>query len=34
MPNDMGEKFKVMALSKNFDEEHMGFVFSNQLHLL
>lgn len=34
MPNEMGEKFKVMALSKNFDDELMGFSFSNQLHLL
>jgi len=34
MPNEMGEKFKVMALSKNLDDELMGFSFSNQLHLL
>lgn len=34
MPNEMGEKFKVIALSKNFDEELIGFSFSNQLHLL
>ena len=34
MPNEMGEKFKVMALSRNFDEELIGFSFSNQLHLL
>ena len=34
MPNEMGEKFKVIALSKNFDEGLMGFSFSNQLHLL
>jgi len=34
MPNEMGEKFKVIALSKNFDDELMGFNFSNQLHLL
>jgi len=34
MPNEMGEKFKVMALTKDFDEELIGFTFSNQLHLL
>ncbi len=34
MPNEMGEKFKVIALSKNFEEELLGFSFSNQLHLL
>lgn len=34
MPNEMGEKFKVIALSKDFDEELIGFSFSNQLHLL
>ena len=34
MPNEMGEKFKVMALSRNFNEELIGFSFSNQLHLL
>jgi len=34
MPNEMGEKFKVIALSKSFEEELMGFSFSNQLHLL
>lgn len=34
MPNEMGEKFKVMALSRNFDHELQGFSFTNQLHLL
>jgi len=34
MPNEMGEKFKVVALSRNFEEELIGFSFSNQLHLL
>ncbi len=34
MPNEMGEKFKVIAMSKNFDKELQGFSFSNQLHLL
>lgn len=34
MPNEMGEKFKVIAMSKNFDEELQGFSFANQLHLL
>lgn len=34
MPNEMGEKFKVMALSRNFEDELIGFSFSNQLHLL
>jgi SAM-dependent MidA family methyltransferase len=34
MPNEMGEKFKVIAFSKHFDDELMGFNFSNQLHLL
>lgn len=34
MPNEMGEKFKVIALSKNFEEELVGFSFTNQLHLL
>jgi SAM-dependent MidA family methyltransferase len=34
MPNEMGEKFKVMALSKGFNDALTGFSFSNQLHLL
>jgi SAM-dependent MidA family methyltransferase len=34
MPNEMGEKFKVIGLSKNIDDELIGFSFSNQLHLL
>ena len=34
MPNEMGEKFKVIALSRNCDEELQGFSFSNQLYLL
>jgi SAM-dependent MidA family methyltransferase len=34
MPNEMGEKFKVIAFSKNFEQALMGFNFSNQLHLL
>ncbi|MFK8010681.1 MAG: class I SAM-dependent methyltransferase [Marinicellaceae bacterium] len=34
MPNEMGEKFKVMALSRKFDEELLGFTLANQLHLL
>ena len=34
LPNEMGEKFKVMALSSNFDAELKGFELSNQLHLL
>lgn len=34
MPNEMGEKFKVIALSRNFEDELAGFSFSNQLHLL
>jgi len=34
MPNEMGEKFKAIALSKNFKEELLGFSFSNHLHLL
>ena len=34
LPNEMGEKFKVMALTKKFDEPLNGFLFSNQLHLL
>ena len=34
MPNEMGEKFKVIVFSRNYDEELLGFSFSNQLHLL
>jgi SAM-dependent MidA family methyltransferase len=34
LPNEMGEKFKVIALSRNFDSKLKGFDFSNQLHLL
>ncbi len=34
LPNEMGEKFKVMAFSKNYTDELIGFTFSNQLHLL
>ncbi|MBL4772390.1 MAG: SAM-dependent methyltransferase [Alcanivoracaceae bacterium] len=34
LPNEMGEKFKVIAFSRNFDEELQGFSFYNQLHLL
>ncbi len=34
MPNEMGEKFKVIAMTKNFGEELQGFSFSNQLHLI
>jgi len=34
LPNEMGEKFKVMALTKNLELELQGFSFSNQLHLL
>ncbi len=34
LPNEMGEKFKVMAFSKNYGDELIGFTFSNQLHLL
>jgi SAM-dependent MidA family methyltransferase len=34
MPNEMGEKFKVIAFSKNYADELIGFTFSNQLHLL
>jgi SAM-dependent MidA family methyltransferase len=34
LPNEMGEKFKVMAFSKNFANELIGFSLSNQLHLL
>lgn len=34
MPNEMGEKFKVMVLTRDYEEELMGFSFSNQLHLL
>ena len=34
LPNEMGEKFKVMALSRNIDAELKGFELSNQLHLL
>ncbi len=34
MPNEMGEKFKVIAFSKNYADELVGFTFSNQLHLL
>ncbi|HHL32533.1 MAG TPA: SAM-dependent methyltransferase, partial [Oceanospirillales bacterium] len=34
MPNEMGEKFKVMALSRDINTELRGFTFSNQLHLL
>ena len=30
MPNEMGEKFKVFAFSKDFDDELMGFSFSNE----
>ncbi|MCF6287948.1 MAG: SAM-dependent methyltransferase [Proteobacteria bacterium] len=34
MPNEMGEKFKVIALSKKFDDELLGFALTNHLHLL
>ncbi len=34
MPNETGEKFKVMAFSKNYADELVGFSISNQLHLL
>lgn len=34
MPNEMGERFKVIALSKGLVKEVAGFSFSNQLHLL
>jgi SAM-dependent MidA family methyltransferase len=34
LPNEMGEKFKVMALSRGMNPELLGFTFSNQLHLL
>ncbi len=34
MPNEMGEKFKVIAFTKNYADELIGFTLSNQLHLL
>ncbi len=34
MPNEMGEKFKVIAFSRNFEPVLDGFDFSNHLHLL
>jgi SAM-dependent MidA family methyltransferase len=34
MPEEMGEKFKAIALTKNLDTELIGFKFNNQLHLL
>ena len=34
MPNEMGEKFKVMAFSKNYTDDLIGFSLSNQLYLL
>ena len=34
MPNEMGEKFKVMAFTKNYTDELIGFSLNNQLHLL
>jgi len=34
LPNEMGEKFKVIALSRDYEGDLLGFAFSNQLHLL
>jgi SAM-dependent MidA family methyltransferase len=34
LPSGMGERFKVMALTRNIDEPLMGFSMSNMLHQL
>jgi SAM-dependent MidA family methyltransferase len=34
MPEEMGEKFKAIALTKNLDTQLLGFSLNNQLHLL
>jgi SAM-dependent MidA family methyltransferase len=34
LPSEMGERFKVMALSRNIDEPLMGFSMNNMLHQL
>jgi SAM-dependent MidA family methyltransferase len=34
LPSEMGERFKVMALTRNIDEPLMGFSMSNMLHQL
>ena len=34
LPGEMGEKFKVLALSKGFDEELLGFALDNRAHQL
>lgn len=34
MPEEMGEKFKVIAATKNLDLKLLGFTMNNQLHLL
>lgn len=34
LPSEMGERFKVMALTRNIDEPLMGFSIKNMLHQL
>lgn len=34
LPSEMGERFKVMALTRNIDEPLMGFSLNNMLHQL
>ena len=34
LPSEMGEKFKVISLSRNFNQEFSGFAMMNLLHLL
>ena len=34
LPSEMGERFKVMALTRNIDEPLMGFSMKNMLHQL
>jgi SAM-dependent MidA family methyltransferase len=34
LPSEMGEKFKVIGLSRNFSQELNGFAMMNLLHLL
>ena len=34
LPNEMGEKFKVMVLSRDYSHDVSGLDLINQLHLL
>lgn len=34
LPNEMGEKFKVIALGKNYERDLQGFAQGDKLHLL